>query len=46
MTHQPGQYGPATKLAQAFINSKLTQLSITDALKDDFKKNLQLELTR
>jgi len=28
MTHQPGQYGPATKLAQAFINSKLTPLLI------------------
>ena len=28
MTHQPGQYGPATRLAQAFINSKLTPLLI------------------
>ncbi len=35
-----------SQLGMLMETLKLTQLSITDALKDDFKKNLQLELTR
>ncbi len=35
-----------SQLAMLMETLKLTQLSITDALKDDFKKNLQLELSR
>jgi hypothetical protein len=35
-----------SQLGMLMETLKLTQLSITDALKDDFKKNLQLELSR
>lgn len=35
-----------SQLGMLMETLKLTQLSITDALKDDFKKNLQMELSR
>jgi outer membrane murein-binding lipoprotein Lpp len=35
-----------SQLGMLMETLKLTQLSITDAIKDDFKKNLQLELSR